>query len=574
MLRLPRTFGQYCLLVALIALLAATLVYPIVLTLVGAVSVRTPSGTEFTLVHLRLIFQDPTLVAGLVNATLVATATTGLCLLISLPLAVFAASYRYPLKGTFNALILVPLIIPPFVGALGLQAIMGRGGALNALLGTEWDFLGQAKFWGVVAIEAMHLYPIVYLNATAALANLDPALDEAAENLGAGPLRRFFTITLPLIRPGLFAGCTIVFIWSFTELGTPLVLDYNVITPVQIFNGLKVVESSPQPFALTVVLLVASVAIYLAGRAFFGRRGHAMYTKAARAGGERDLPRPLALLATASFALVTLLAMVPHAGVVLTSLAETGSWYRTVLPQRWTLRHFEQALSHPDAFGSILNSLRLSVAAVAIDVVLGMVAAYLIVRTRVRGRVLLDSLCMLPLAVPGLVLAFGYVALTLRWPFGKGDPLEGMLSIFGADPNPFPLLVLIFAVRRLPYLLRSCIAGLEQTSGELEEAAMNLGASRFTAVRRVIVPLIAANLIAGSLLAFSYAMLGVSEALVLAQQERHYPLTKAIYAFLNRLGDGPSIASAMGVWAMALLAVTLVGASVMMGKRLGSIFRV
>lgn len=556
---------------ALLALLFIFLVYPVLLTLVG--SVTDPAG-GFTLIHFRLIFSDPTLVKGLVNSGLVAVATTGLSLLIALPLAMLAANYRYPLKGAFNSLILVPLIIPPFVGGLGMQSILGRSGALNAALGTDWDMLGAAKFWGVVVIEALHLYPIVYLNATAALANLDPALDEAAEGLGAGALRRFFTITLPLIRPGLFAGCTIVFIWSFTELGTPLVLDYNQVTPVQIFYGLKEVESSPQPFALTVVLLAASVAIYLVGKGLFGRRGHAMYSKASRASDERLLPGPMAAAATGLFAAITILAMVPHIGVVLTSVAQTGTWYRSVLPRAYTLHHFQQALSHPDAFGSITNSCKLAFASVILDLLFGLLCAYLIVRTRIRGRHLLDTLCMLPLAVPGLVLSFGYIAMTLRWPFGKGDIFEGSLSIFGAEPNPFPLLIVIFAVRRLPYLLRASIAGLEQTSGELEEAAMNLGASRLTAVRKVIVPLIAANLIAGSLLAFSYAMLGVSEALVLAQQQQHYPITKAIYAFMNRLGDGPSIASAMGVWAMALLTVTLVGASVLMGKKLGSIFRV
>jgi iron(III) transport system permease protein len=118
------------------------------------------------------------------------------------------------------------------------------------------------------------------------------------------------------------------------------------------------------------------------------------------------------------------------------------------------------------------------------------------------------------------------------------------------------------------------VAGLEQTSGQMEEAALNLGASRFTAVRRIIVPLIAANLIAGALLAFSFAMLEVSDSLILAQQERHYPITKAIYTFVNRLADGPYIASAMGVWGMALLTVTLVGAIILLGRKLEAIFRV
>ena len=161
----------------------------------------------------------------------------------------------------------------------------------------------------------------------------------------------------------------------------------------------------------------------------------------------------------------------------------------------------------------------------------------------------------------------------LRWPFGEGNPLA-FISVLGAAPHPMLLIIAAYAIRRVPYIVRSAVAGLEQTSGELEEAAVNLGASRFMAARRVILPLIAANLIAGGLLAFSFAMLATSEPLILAQQQDDFPLTRAIYAFLNRLGDGPYIASAMGVWGMALLAVTLVGASALLGKKLGSIFRV
>jgi iron(III) transport system permease protein len=238
------------------------------------------------------------------------------------------------------------------------------------------------------------------------------------------------------------------------------------------------------------------------------------------------------------------------------------------------MHNFDTALSHPLASGSIRNSLAYSSIAIGIDLVAGLAIGYLIVRVKVRGRGLVDALAMLPLAVPGLVMAFGYVAMTLRWPFGKDDPLEGFISVVGADPNPMLLLVIAYAVRRLPYIVRSTVAGLEQTSGELEEAALNLGASRTRAIRTVVIPLITANLIAGGLLAFSFAMLEVSDSLILAQRESDYPITKAIYVLFERLGDGPGIASAMGVWAMALLAVTLVGASVLMGRKMGAIFRV
>jgi len=377
-----------------------------------------------------------------------------------------------------------------------------------------------------------------------------------------------------LIRPGLFAGGTIVFIWSFTELGTPLVFDYNRVTAVQIFNGLKEVESSAQPYALTLVMLVAAVLAYTLGKLVFGGKAYAMYAKASRAGGEAVLTGVAGWAATGAFALVCGLALLPHAGVVLTAIAVPGSWYESVLPASFTLDHFGQALGSDLATSSINNSLLLASAAVGLDLFLGVLIGYIIVRTNIKGRAVLDSLCMLPLAVPGLVMAFGYVAMTLRWPFGKGDPLEGVVSVVGANPNPIPLLIIAYAVRRLPYIVRATVAGLEQTSGQLEEAAMNLGASRFTAVRRVIVPLIAANLIAGSLLVFSFSMLEVSDSLLLAQQEANYPITKAIFAFSNRLVDGPYIAAAMGVWGMALLTVTLVGASVLLGRKLGAIFRV
>jgi iron(III) transport system permease protein len=244
------------------------------------------------------------------------------------------------------------------------------------------------------------------------------------------------------------------------------------------------------------------------------------------------------------------------------------------LPRHFTLEHYSGALSHPLAVGSIRNSLFYASCAVLIDLGLGLLIGYLVVRTRIWGRGLIDSLAMLPLAVPGLVMAFGYVAMTLRWPFAEGDPLHGVIDVIGAEPNPIPLLIIAYAIRRLPYVVRATVAGLQQTSGEMEEAALNLGASRMRAIRTVVVPLIAANLIAGALLAFSFAMLEVSDSLILAQREAPFPITKAIYVLFERLGDGLYIASAMGVWGMALLATTLVGASLMIGTKMGAIFRV
>ncbi len=570
-------FGSYLLLALVLLGFALFLIYPIWLTV--AVGFEGKDG-GFTLHHVLTVLKDPSTRIGLINALGIAVFTTTAALLISIPLALVSVKCDFPGKAAFNAVILVPLILPPFVGAIGLHHLLGRHGAISEFL--IWlgltdrgvDFVGHGGFWAIVLIEALHLYPIIYLNAAAALANLDPALEEAASGLGASAWRRLRQIVMPLIRPGLFAGGTIVFIWSFTELGTPLMFDYQQVTPVQIFNGIKEMEGSTQPYALTAVLLIVAAGIYLIGKVFLGGRASTMYAKASIRSVPRKLGKGGSIAAIALFSGVTFAAILPHISVVLASLSVEGAWYDSIVPTQWTGHNYETALSHPLASGSIRNSLAYSSIAIGIDLIAGLAIGYLIVRVKVRGRGLVDALAMLPLAVPGLVMAFGYVAMTLRWPFGKDDPLEGFISVVGANPNPMLLLVIAYAVRRLPYIVRSTVAGLEQTSGELEEAALNLGASRTRAIRTVVIPLITANLIAGGLLAFSFAMLEVSDSLILAQRESDYPITKAIYVLFERLGDGPGIASAMGVWAMALLAVTLVGASALMGRKMGAIFRV
>jgi iron(III) transport system permease protein len=570
-------FGSYLLLALVLLGFALFLIYPIWLTV--AIGFESKDG-GFTLHHVLTVLRDPSTRIGLINALGIAVFTTTAALIISIPLALVSVKCDFPGKTAFNAVILVPLILPPFVGAIGLHHLLGRHGAISEILirlgltDQGVDFIGQGGFWAIVFIEALHLYPIIYLNAAAALANLDPALEEAASGLGASAWRRLRQIVLPLIRPGLFAGGTIVFIWSFTELGTPLMFDYQQVTPVQIFNGIKEMEGSTQPYALTAVLLFVAAGTYLIGKVLLGGRASTMYAKASI----RSVPRKLGTLGSVAaitlFAGVTFAAMLPHISVVLASLSVEGAWYDSVVPTQWTMHNFDTALSHQMASGAIRNSLAYSSIAIGIDLIVGLAIGYLIVRVKVRGRGLVDALAMLPLAVPGLVMAFGYVAMTLRWPFGKDDPLEGFISVVGANPNPMLLLVIAYAVRRLPYIVRATVAGLEQTSGELEEAALNLGASRIRAIRTVVVPLITANLIAGGLLAFSFAMLEVSDSLILAQRESDYPITKAIYVLFERLGDGPGIASAMGVWAMALLAVTLIGASALMGRKMGAIFRV
>jgi iron(III) transport system permease protein len=563
-------------LAVLLLVVGVPLVYPIWL---GVASAFVADDGSFTLFHVLNVFSDPVLRDGLLNAFLIAVCTTTVAVMIALPLAMLSARTTFAGKPLLSTLILAPLILPPFVGAIGMRQLLGREGAVNALLldlhavSEPIDFLHKGGFALIVLLEAIALFPILYLNLVAAIANLDPSMEEAATNLGAGRWTRFFRVTLPLIRPGLFAGGTIVFVWSFTELGTPLMLEFTKTTPVQIFNGIKEMEASRQPYALTAVMLGATILSYTVGRLILGGKGHAMLAKASAGAGLAKLTGTRARLAAGAFALVAFVAMLPHVGVVGTALAANGRWYQSVLPESLTGDHFVQALTHPLAAGSVRNSIIFAGIATVIDVVVGLFVARLLVRGTVRGRGVLDAMVMLPLAVPGLVFAFGLVAASLRWPFNAGGPLHFVGDILGPTPNPVPFLILAYAVRRLPYVVRSAAAGLEQTSVALEEAGYNLGASRWRVTRRIVLPLLAANLAAGAILAFCFAMLEVSDSLILAQREADYPITKAIFSLAERLGDGPGVASALGVWAMAFLGIALATAAALVGKKAGAIFR-
>jgi iron(III) transport system permease protein len=265
----------------------------------------------------------------------------------------------------------------------------------------------------------------------------------------------------------------------------------------------------------------------------------------------------------ALFSIITLVAVLPHIGVIL--VAFSSDWYASVVPHHYTLENFRIALGHDLTVSAIANSLKFASLSTVVDIVLGIAIAYVIVRTRFAGRQVLDFLSMLPLAVPGIVLAFGYLSMSQ-----PGRLFEFLNPI----NNPTILLIIAYSVRRLPYVVRSAAAGFEQTSVTLEEAAQNLGAAPLKATFRATLPLISANLIAGGLLAFSFAMLEVSDSLILAQKQVFYPITKAIMALFELLGDGKFIASALGVWAMAFLGVAIVGLSLLLGKKLGAIFRV
>ena len=552
-----RRLCQYFFFSVVVAFLAVFLLLP-VWTVVE-------TGCHFSLIS--EIFRNRIYVDGLINSFQVAVVTTLGVFVVSLSLALIYDKFDFKGKEMCNALMLVPMILPPFVGALGFQQLLGYYGIINTLLDTmgfaRIDFLGgTGKFWSVCLIEMLHLYPIFYLNLVTALGNIDPALNESAANLGAGKWRRFFKIQLPMMRPGILAGGSLVLVWSFTELGTPLMFGYNRVTPVQILNGLTELETNPLPYSLVVIMLTVSAVMYIASRLIFGGSTQAS-SKGTLGSSAKKLVSWRSYLALGAFLLVTFIAALPHFILILCAFFKR--YYNSLLPTGFTLEYFDSALSNSLVLPSIMNSLRYSILAMVIAIAVGILIALASCRWKLKGSRAADLLAMLPMAVPGVVIAFGFLSMSVKYSWAH--------AIFNPIENPLWLLATAYAVRRIPYVVRAVSSGLEQTPEELENAARNFGAGPLRVLAKITLPLVAANILVGGLFAFSFSMLEVSDSLILAQKSQFFPITRALFELSQILGSGPGIACAFGVWAMLFLAATLAAASIMLGKKIGSIFK-
>jgi iron(III) transport system permease protein len=560
------------LLLVLAAFFGAFLIYPLVGLLGGAFLLTDEQGhAHFTLQFFQLLLDNRLYRLSLANSFEIASLTTIFTALVAIPAAVLFTRHDFPGRDWLRPALLAPLILPPFVGALGIKHIFARFGVVNLALSKlglislahPIDWLGAGGFSGIIILEVLHSFPIFFLSTSAAIANIDPSLLDAAANLGASAWRRFVTVTLPLARPGLFAGACIVFISAFTDLGTPLIFNFAATVPTQIFNASVDANSEQIGYAFVVATLVIVMVIFLLVRGFGESAASLMPARAAYATGSAPLPRWAGWCATVAISVYIAISILPHIGVILTSFAER--WFFSILPEKISLQYYGEVFTNQLTVTSINNSLLYSGLSAMLDLVLGLVIAHLLARAIFPGKSLLDALAMLPLALPGLVLAFGLL---------MSYNLHGAWAWINPRNNPTFLLVVSYALRRLPYIVRAAYAGYQQTSVALEEASYNLGAGRWLTFRRITLPLIASSLIAGTILTFCFAMLEVSDSLILAMEARFAPITRGIYEIMGRPSpDASSWACALGVLAMVLLGGGLLIGSRLMGKRLGGFFR-
>ena len=335
--------------------------------------------------------------------------------LVSIPLAVLFTRYRFPGREWLRPALLAPLILPPFVGALGIKHIFARFGALNLLLAKlgiislahPIDWLGASGFTGIVILEVLHLFPIFFLSVSAALANIDPSLLDAAANLGASAWRRFLTITLPLARPGLFAGACIVFISAFTDLGTPLILNFSATVPTQIFNASVDANSEQIGYAFVVATLVLVMVFFLLVRRFGESAASVMPARASHAADERNALARWPVGAPPSPSAAFLFVADPAASSASSSAPSPSAGSSPSCPRN--LHRNITPRSSPTASPPPASPTRSSTPASAPSSISASASSSRICSraTVFPGKSLLDALAMLPLALPGLVLAFG-----------------------------------------------------------------------------------------------------------------------------------------------------------------------
>jgi iron(III) transport system permease protein len=541
--------------VAAFAFFGLFLIFPLFQVLKGGFYFKEAWTPEFLL----LLIQSPFYQKCLLNSLLIGTLTTTLTLAIAFPLAWIFQRHSFAGKPFFYAILLSPLIYPPFVSASAIKQLFAKYGTLN-LLFEKWgwitlespiDFLGGASWTGILLISVLHAIPVMFLALQSTLGKIDPTLLQASLNLGANPFTHWRRILIPLAFPGIFAGCTLVFIGAFTDLGAPLMFEVQATIPTQIFNQ---VTQPDQPLGYLLVTLTLGIVVTLfslAQKFLPGSTTDFASVKATFHSSVEKLPKAISVPFIFSLLLLSTLILLPLAGTILISFSKI--WFMTPLPSEWSSLYWKEAFEDPLIRSSFQNSLTYSLGACGLNLVVGLIIAFSLARLTFIGKGLLRILVLIPMALPGIVLAFAY------W-VSLGDAPPPVLKGFWkkwVDPREAPLILLIlsYAMHRITFVVQLLMAGYAQVSLTLEQAAQNLGASPLKTFRKITLPLLSKSLSGGLLLVFAFSMLEVSSGMILAQESRFYPISKAIYSILGRIPpDAPSIASALGI-----LCVTGVG---------------
>ena len=536
------TPGQWMGVAGITAALALFLIIPVLMVIL--VAFQDPGTGALTLVNFADFARNPLFLKAFWNSVYVSGMSVVFASLLALPLAYLTTRFEFGGAAIIQTLGVIPLIMPPFAGAVAMQLLFGRNGTLNLLLGDWFDinipFMEGLN--GVIFVQSVHYFPFILINLTASLRNIDRSMEEAAQNLGCSGFRLFRRVVFPLAMPGYIAGASLVFIKVFDDLATPLLLNVkDMLAPQAYLRITSIGLKDPTGYVISVVLIVFSVlSLFVASLATRGQD----YATVQRGGGglaKRVMTRGHALIAYGVIGLILALVLAPHLGLGLLSLATI--WSYSPLPDAYTLAHYARVFAESGQF--IYNTLLYAALAGLIDVIIGSAIAYLVLRTKIPGRRWLDYMASAALAVPGVVLGIGY----LRAYYGVTLPSGQSVASF------WFIIVIALAIRRLPYALRACMAAMQQISVSLEEAAENLGATKGRTIRRIVAPLMTGGIIAGFVTSFATAAVELSATMMLVQQTSDAPLAYGLYVFMQSPA-GRGAGAALG-----MIAVLIVGLS-------------
>ncbi|WP_042143627.1 iron ABC transporter permease [Paucisalibacillus sp. EB02] len=469
-----------------------------------------------TLDNFKSIFAYGSYFEGLLNSLKLSFIVSLWVLVICIPIAYGIARTKMPFKRTISALCTIPLVIPTFISAYAFIIMFGRAGWVTYIyekLGGEGMLLDPYSMTGIAIVQIFFFFPYALWPMVAAFKISDVSLEEASRNMGSKGWLTFITVTFPLAIPGMLSTALVIFAVSFSDFGTPIILapsDLNLIV-VDAYREIAGFFNWGGAAILTVIMIAVAGVIYwlqnylLKGKNYDTLSGKPKKIKLSE---NKALTIPISIFS----GFVVLIPILAMATVFLQSIATT--WGKDPLPSGYTLEHYRTIFT--SSLGNIQNSLILAAGALILSVIIATFVSYFVVRQR---STTLDFMTTVPLIVPGI--AFG-IALIQTF---NTAPLQLTGTAF--------ILIIAYSIRRLPYMVRSTVGTMKAIKQDIEEAAVNLGASTLTAAITVIGPLMLPGIAAGSILVFVTVIKETSISILMAPAE-WAPMSLAIFQNVMR----------------------------------------
>ena len=506
-------------------------------------------GGGLTLRHYAEFLGRPYYSRTIGHSFLVASLVTVASMLLALPLAWITARVVLPSATVLRTLAILPLVSPPFIGAYSWILLFGRSGYVTATL-QDWGLTVPTVYGmhGIVLALTLNLYPLAFLVIQGGLRTVDHSLEEAAEGLGSPRWRVLVTVTAPVLLPSILAGALLVFLTAFADFGAPMIIGEGFqVLPTIVYSLFVNEMGGPPAMASTAatILVFCTMAILLAQWWIIGRRSYAM-SQLRPSPPVQLRPAVRGVLIVLAYGIVGL-SLIPAVVVGVTSFFEARG---PVLYPRFSVGNYREIFFNVP--GALLNSLTLSSLSTVLDVLIGTLIAYLVVRRRSPVTAGLDSAVMLPYAIPGTVVGIAYIV------------------AFNAPPlvltGTFVILVLAYAVRRLPYSVRAGAAILHQIDPSVEEASVSLGVPPLRTFVRVTARLMLPGIVSGAILTWVQTITEIS-ATIFLYTAAWSTVTVVIYRQVSSSNFGAAAAASTLLLVAVFVPVLLVNWS--LGERAG-----